>query len=96
MRPGEALADVYLTNQAKKFLKNMQKSDYEPVLFALELMRQVPVPFREYDIKKVSGFENTYRIRVGRFRMIYELEPREQVIVVLKIDRKKDSTYKRL
>ncbi len=90
------MADIYLTNNAKKFLKNAQKTDYDALTAALQLMKLVPVPFREYDVKKVSGFENTYRIRVGKFRIIYELQPKEQIITVLKIERKKDGTYRHI
>jgi len=58
-------------------------------------MRLVPVPFQEHHVKKVSGFTNTYRVRIGDLRIIYELQPKEQIITVLKIDRKDDSIYKR-
>jgi len=90
------MADVYLSNQAEKFLKTLQGPDSERITAALSLLSQVPVPFKTYDVKKISGFEHGYRIRIGAYRLIYILYPKEQVIRVLKIERKDDSTYKRL
>lgn len=37
-------------------------------------MKIDPIPWKECDVKKIEGEENTYRIRVGDYRVIYSLE----------------------
>jgi len=32
-----------------------------------------PIPFRRLDVAKLRGYENTYRIRVGDLRIVYEV-----------------------
>ncbi len=40
--------------------------------------------------KKLKGFTNQFRIRIGDYRVIYSINPRESLIEILKIgDRKK-------
>ena len=44
------------------------------------------------DIKKLTGYENLYRIRIGRFRIIFEKSKKGNIVI--KIDEKDDQTYK--
>jgi len=37
-----------------------------------EALKSNPLPFREYDLKKLKGTENFYRIRIGGIRIIKE------------------------
>ena len=49
-----------------------------------------------FDIKKLANFENlekAYRLRVGNVRIIYELEMKEKIIIVYKIDYRRTTTY---
>lgn len=39
---------------------------------------------------KMSGYENTYRTRVGKYRIVYEIYDQKVCIVVVNIDHRKD------
>lgn len=39
----------------------------------LLILRENPVPAEYYDVKKLKGFVDTYRIRIGDFRVVYEI-----------------------
>ncbi|MEK9149537.1 MAG: type II toxin-antitoxin system RelE/ParE family toxin [Candidatus Desantisbacteria bacterium] len=39
---------------------------------------------------------NIYRLRVGGLRVIYEVSDRERLVVVTKVARRKETTYKRI
>jgi len=41
-------------------------------------------------VKKMQGAENLWRVRVGDYRIVYEIHDREIVIVVLRIAHRKD------
>ena len=45
-------------------------------------LREILYPFRELDVVKLRGYENTYRIRVGDYRMVYEILWSERRIIV--------------
>ena len=44
-------------------------------------------------VKKLKGYENTYRIRVGSYRVIYEIEDREMIVLVLSSIHRQDAYY---
>jgi len=45
-----------------------------------------------YDRKKMKGYANLYRIRVGDIRIVYLEQDRERRIIL--IDRRNDNTYR--
>ncbi len=40
--------------------------------------------------KKIKGYSNAYRIRLGDYRVIYEIRNLELIIFVVKIGHRKD------
>lgn len=45
---------------------------------------------RQNGCKKLSGFEKSYRVRVGKYRVIYEIYDDEILICVVNVDHRKD------
>lgn len=45
---------------------------------------------RPASVKKLQGAANLWRVRVGDYRIVYEIHDREIVIVVLRIAHRKD------
>jgi len=43
------------------------------VLMVLEALSQDPAPVPEYDVKKIAGMQNTFRIRTGTLAKLPEL-----------------------
>ena len=41
-----------------------------------------PIPFRKFDVAKLKGYENTYRIRIGNLRIVYEVNWDEKRILI--------------
>ena len=64
----------------RKFLKTLNLSDKKRIDVALTLLTENPIPPKA---KKLSGRDG-YRIRVGDFRIIYEIQ--KSVLIVLVID----------
>lgn len=40
------------------------------------------MPFKAFDVKKLKGLRNTYRVRIGDWQVIHEHHPKETVVVV--------------
>jgi len=45
---------------------------------------------RPRDAKKLKGYENTYRIRVGGYRILYEIYDNILLVLVVKIGPRRD------
>jgi len=64
-----------------------EKERIKNIIKALQLGR-----FDNLDIKKLKGFQDVFRVRKGRLRIVYQLLGRK--IIFLKIDKRKKNTYK--
>jgi len=87
------LLEVKFSNKAEKFLKKC-----EPKLLARlkELFAHLaiePVPFKQYDLTKLTGSSHMYRIRLSSHRAVYQINSERKTISVLKIEKRSDSTY---
>ena len=71
--------------KAKIFLKKCSEDLRRRVLSKVELLQAEPVP---HDAKRVVGERGTFRIRIGDYRVIYDVVWEQKVILVAKIDKR--------
>ena len=45
-------------------------------------------------VRKIQGTERAYRIRVGNYRIVYEVYREQKVVVILRVARRSKTTYK--
>lgn len=76
---------VVLTKRASKGLEKAPEHIRKRFVEAIDVLRQSFAPIKLFDVKKLKGYTDTYRIRVGDWRMIYELRRKEATIVILEI-----------
>ncbi|MBC8346432.1 MAG: type II toxin-antitoxin system RelE/ParE family toxin [Candidatus Marinimicrobia bacterium] len=69
--------------QGKKLPKKIQSKIRE----AIDKLKTEP---RKIGCKKLRGTNNLYRVRVGDYRIVYEIEDDRLIILVLKIAHRKD------
>lgn len=50
--------------------------------------------FNELDIKKLKGYDNIFRVRKGKIRIIYRVDQKDNKIYILTIERRSNNTYK--
>ena len=55
-------------------MRRLPRDYVRRVLLIFEALIQNPVPAPEYDVKKLVGFIDTYRIRLGNVRIVYEVD----------------------
>ena len=85
--------DVYVSNDSKKFLNKIDRKSGENLTSALSFLKTNPVPIKDLDVKKLAGELDSYRIRIGKFRILYKVFWNEKKIRIAKIERRSDSTY---
>lgn len=76
---------VILTKRASKGLEKAPEHIRKKNIEALDALQQSFAPVKLFDVKKLKGLEGVFRIRIGDWRIIYEVHPKEGMIVVLEI-----------
>lgn len=80
------LYEIRFKSSVRKDLRNIPKSDVNRILRRIEELAGNPRP---KDSKKLTG-EALYRIRLGLYRIVYEIVDRDIVVTVVKIGHRKD------
>jgi mRNA interferase RelE/StbE len=83
---------VYSVDIPKRVTKQLDKipnKDYPSISKAIQNLKEVPRPTA---CKKL--LESFYRIRIGDYRVIYWIDDANKNIVVTKVERRKERTYR--
>jgi len=67
------LFQVIVSQKARKAIKKLPEHYKRRIIELLLIFRENPVPAEYYDIKKLKGYTDTYRARIGDVRVIYEI-----------------------
>jgi mRNA interferase RelE/StbE len=76
---------MFTVNIKRKALKNLAKIDQEQKRNLREtilLLKSDPLPFKKVDICKLKGYDNTYRIRIGNMRIVYDVLWKQKTILI--------------
>ena len=74
----------------RKFLRRVPKNQAEKIGAVINGFISDPY---FGDIEKMSGEEDTWRRRVGSYRIFYKILPTHNLVFVFKIKRRTSSTY---
>jgi len=73
---------------AAKELRKLPKQVIARIIPAVEALATTPRPD---GVRKLTGSENTYRIRVGEHRVVYNIFDRRLVIEVIRVRDRKEA-----
>lgn len=80
---------VEFTKSAKKEFDLLSKKIQDKVVEALSFLSQNP--FSEFlKFKKLKGADFLYRIRLGDYRIVYEIRSQILIVLVIKIGHRRD------
>jgi len=82
---------------SKRIKRQIEKLERALKLRLLDLflkLKESPVPVDEFNVVKLGASKNTYRVRIQRIRVIYDVYWKEKRIEILKIEKRKERTYK--
>ena len=79
--------DLQISRTAEKQLRRLPRSDKARVAQAMLQLAADPYP---KGARKLTGYDDVFRIRVGRYRVLYSVSAATVVVVVLKIGQRKD------
>jgi len=77
------------STRIKRELRSVPLHDRERVIKAIESLAENPRP---YGIVQLEP--NVYRLRVGGYRVIYKVFDKEQLVIIGRVARRSESTYR--
>ena len=83
---------VRLRRVVQRQLGRLAEHDYEIVAGAISALEQAPRP---RGVKKLAE-SGLWRIRIGQHRIVYNIDDRERLVIVVRVARRTENTYKRL
>ena len=78
---------VALSRRAQRALGSLQRKDQQRIRAAIELLADNPRP---PNCIALAGEDNVYRVRVGDFRILYEVFDQRLIIHVVRIGHRRD------
>ncbi len=83
--------EINIKAKSLKFISSLQKHDRARLKEAMLVLKEDPVPIKSLDITKLRGEKNKYRIRKGKFRIVYEVIWEQKVILIHRVDFRGDA-----
>lgn len=79
--------DIEISKTAENQLKKLNPDDQRRVVRAILALADEPHPRGS---RKLSGYDDVFRIRVGTYRVIYSVSGKRLIVIILKIGHRKD------
>jgi len=76
----------------EKLKGQIRRQDIERLREAVRSLAEEPRP---QEVRKIRGAEKAYRIRVGSYRVVYEIYDNDSLVLILQIARRSETTYRR-
>lgn len=82
--------DIRVDENVYKALKKTPRRDGERILEVIRLL-----PFDPYfgDIQKMKGEPDSWRRRIGSYRLFYRIKNEVRVVLVFRLERRTSNTY---
>jgi mRNA interferase RelE/StbE len=76
----------------EKLKGRISRPDFERLRDAVNALAEDPRP---EGVRKIKGEERAYRIRVGSYRVVYEVYDNDSLVLILQAVRRSETTYRR-
>ena len=80
--------EVEISRTAEKQLRKLERQDQGRVVRAI---LQLAIDPRPRGSRKLEGYDDVLRIRVGRYRVLYSVSDRKLIVVILKLGHRRDA-----
>jgi mRNA interferase RelE/StbE len=78
---------IEVSATAERQLRKLRRKDQVRVLRAILPLATEPVPPGS---RRVRGYDDVYRIRVGTYRILYRVQGRRLLIIILKVGHRRE------
>lgn len=78
---------IEVSTTAERQIRKLPRVDQIRVVGLIQALGADPRPS---GCRKLSGYDDVFRVRIGRYRVLYSIEDRRLIIIVLKVGDRKD------
>jgi len=71
--------------------QRIRRHDFERLRTAIRGLANEPRP---HGVRKIKGADEAYRIRVGNYRVVYEIYDHESMVLILNVAHRTGITYR--
>jgi len=75
----------------EKLKSRIRMQDFERLRNAVRSLAEEPRP---RGVRKIRGTENAYRIRVSNYRVVYDVYDSDNLVLILQVARRSETTYR--
>ena len=75
----------------EKLKGRIRRQDFERLRVAVNALAEDPRP---EGVRKIKGETRAYRIRVGSYRVVYEVYDKDNSVLILQLVRRSGTTYR--
>jgi len=83
--------EVYLERSAENDLKRLPASTFQHILPQIKSLAKNPRP---HGCHKITGSKSDWRIRIGDYRVIYEIEEETKAVRIMRVRHRRE-VYRR-
>ena len=83
--------EVYLERSAENDLKRLPTSIFHRIIPQIKTLTENPRPS---GCRKIAGSKNDWRIRIGDYRIIYEIDEKAKAVRVMRVRHRRE-VYRR-
>ena len=73
----------------EKLKGRIRRQDFERLRDAVRGLAEEPRP---HGVRKIKGEERAYRVRVGSYRVVYEVYDNDNLVLILQVARRSETT----
>ena len=78
---------IEVSATAERQIRKLPRADQVRVVRSIRALGADPRPA---GCRRLSGHDDVFRVRIGRYRVLYSIEDRRLIIIVLKVGDRKD------
>jgi len=75
----------------ERLKQRIRRNDFEHLRIAIRGLANEPCP---QGVRKIKGAERSYRVRVGNYRVVYDIYDNENLVLLLQVARRAEATYR--
>ncbi|MDB9311142.1 MAG: type II toxin-antitoxin system RelE/ParE family toxin [Nostocales cyanobacterium ELA608] len=83
--------EIIITKSIQKQLDNLPNNIQERVYDKISQLAEEPRPD---GVVKLKGYDNEYRIRIGDYRLVYEIQDEQLIVLLVQCKHRRD-VYKK-
>ena len=80
--------EILLERNAERDLKKLSKDMFDRVVLGIKSLAQNPKP---HGVRKIVGSKNDWRMRIGEYRVIYEIDEDVKAVKVMRIRHRREA-----